>query len=82
VELGEDQADSLLDALIGIDLDPVVLAPAETRRQGEAEFAPASLGIAGGQTPCRKRLSSYSDIVPFNPSSSRSFIRRGIRRGS
>ena len=31
-ELGEDQVDSLLDALIGIDLDPIVLAPAEAWR--------------------------------------------------
>jgi hypothetical protein len=49
-EFGEDQVDDTLNALIGVHLDPVILAPAVAWRQGEAEFSPACLGVAGSQT--------------------------------
>jgi hypothetical protein len=58
-ELGEDQPDCLLDTLVGIHLDPVVLAPAEARRQGEAQLAPSGLRVAGGQAA----LSEQAEFV-------------------
>jgi len=55
-ELGEDQADCLLDTFIGIHLDTVILTPAEARWQSEAKLAPAGLGIAGGQAPLPQKV--------------------------
>jgi len=48
-ELLEHQPDRRLHPLVGIDLDPVVLAPAIARRQLEAQRAPTGLGVPGGE---------------------------------
>jgi len=54
-ELGEDEPDRLLHALVGIALDPIVLAPDEARRQGEAQRATAGLAVPGGQATLAKK---------------------------
>ena len=76
-EFGEHHADGFLHVLVGIGLDLARLAPAEAGRKHEPELASPRLRVAAAKPRCRIRLSSYSDIVPFRPSSKRSLTIRG-----
>ncbi|MBU9698971.1 hypothetical protein GU927_014060 [Rhodobacteraceae bacterium HSP-20] len=59
--------DNPLNTLIGVHLDPGILAPTVAWRQGEAEFSPACLGIAGGQTPLAQEVERVLRHCPLQP---------------
>ena len=55
LELGKDEPDHLLNPLVRIELDPVVLAPDQTRRQREAERATVGLGVTCSKAPLAQK---------------------------
>ena len=55
LELGEHQADDLLDPLVRVEFNPVVLAPDQTRRQREAERATVGFGVTCSNAPLAQK---------------------------
>lgn len=54
-ELGKDESHRVLDPFVGIELDAIVLAPNEARRQREPQRATAGLAVTGRQITLAKK---------------------------